>query len=248
MSTIEEVRNLQQQGVGEEQIIRTLRDKGTSYKDIADALAQTRIKAAVEQPDADPSSQYDGSQTPEGMQASIMGPSQDFQDSQQQQEEPVPSPNQPYMPQIQEYPQQQYDQYPQYNSQYSAPAPSSDVMTEVAEQVVAEKLSEVRKHLEKVIDLKTTFETKLDSVDDRLKRIEKVIDTLQSSVLRKVGDYVTNVQDLKTELIETQKTFAKLTSQKHSQNTHSNQQQSHSHQHHHSTHQHNSQHHQHKKK
>ena len=84
------------------------------------------------------------------------------------------------------------------------------MISEISEQVVAEKLSEIRKHLEKIIDLKTSFESKIEYLDERLKRLEKTIDTLQSAVLRKVGDYVTNVQDLKSELIQTQKSFEKL--------------------------------------
>lgn len=243
MTALEEVRKLQQQGMNEEQIIRTMRDQGTSYKDIADSLAQTRIKAAVEQPDAEPGL-YGESSVPnpssaEGMQASLMGPSQEFQDGQAQELSP-PSPNQPYAPQVQEY-SPQYDtsyaqqQYPQQYQQGT----SSDVVTEIAEQVVAEKLGEIRKHLEKVIDLKTTFEAKVESIDDRLKRIEKTIDLLQSSVLRKVGDYVTNIQDIKSELVETQKTFAKLSSQRsqhpHTQH-HPEHHKSHSNAHHHPQH------------
>ena len=64
-------------------------------------------------------------------------------------------------------------------------------------------------------DMKTMVEAKLETLDERLKRLERLIDTLQSSVLRKVGDYVTNVEDLKHEMIETQKTFAKVLGSKH---------------------------------
>ncbi len=100
-------------------------------------------------------------------------------------------------------------EYPAYENQVGSGI-SSDVITEISEQVVEEKLSETRKHLEKVIDFKTVIEAKTESLNERLKRMEKIIDTLQSSVLRKVGDYVTNVDDIKKELIETQKTFSKL--------------------------------------
>jgi hypothetical protein len=51
MSTLEEVRNYQTQGLSEDQIIQSLRQKGTRYKDIVDALSQTKIRDAVEQPD-----------------------------------------------------------------------------------------------------------------------------------------------------------------------------------------------------
>ena len=59
---------------------------------------------------------------------------------------------------------------------------------------------------------KTEIDARTESIEERLKRIEKIIDSLQVSVLRKVGDYVTNVDDIKKELIETQKTIGKVLS------------------------------------
>jgi len=107
-------------------------------------------------------------------------------------------------------PQEVYqdNQYSQYDSgQYSS---NSDVISEIAEQVVTEKLSSLKNSLEAVYDLKNTIETKIESFDERIKRIEKIIDRLQLSVLQKVGEYLTNVDDIKKELIETQKTFKSL--------------------------------------
>jgi len=125
----------------------------------------------------------------------------------QNQEETMPV--EEYSPQapIEGQEQQQYE-YPSYDP--SMGGLSSDMITEISEQVVSEKLSETRKHLEKVINFKTTIEAKVESMEDRLKRIEKIIDTLQTSVLRKVGDYITNVDDIKQELVETQKSFSRL--------------------------------------
>ena len=102
-----------------------------------------------------------------------------------------------------EYPQQQgYD--------YTSSAVSSDTITEISEQIVSEKLSDVRRKMEKIISSKTELDAKTEAIEERLKRIEKIIDTLQTSVLRKVGDYVTNVEDIKKELVETQKTMGKV--------------------------------------
>lgn len=210
MTVVEEVRRMQQQGASDEQIIQAMRDKGVDYKDIADSLAQSRIKAAVEQPDLDPSEPYSnrgGQDAPTGMEASMMSTRQ----------EPDLAPPTPgagsYAPQMpQGYAVQQPQEYTQQSAEgYAQPyAQSSDLTTEIAEQVVAERLGELRKHLEKISDMKTTVEARIEYIDERLKRIEKTIDVLQSSVLRKVGDYVTNVGDIKRELIETQKTFAKI--------------------------------------
>ena len=235
MTTLEEVKSMQNQGIVEEQIVQALREKGRSYREIADALAQSRIKAAVEQPlEPEAGNYYPDTQSTEGMQQSIMTlPPAPIQTPQQQepyqdnspiipqyQEQPLPVPMPQSESQPQQYPQSQFspqtqEQYPSSaydtSQQYSQSSSiSQDIVSEIADQIVTEKFSEIKKHLEKVIDFRTSIDSKVESIDDRLKRIEKVIDTLQSSVLRKVGDYVTNVQDLKSELIETQKTFAKL--------------------------------------
>ena len=221
MTTLEEVKHMQRQEIPEEKIIQTLRERGIPYREIADALSQSRIKAAVEQPNLEP--EYAGTSVPEGMQPSIMNQTEQnplpmqtpdamaYETEQPQQTYPeAPSPGGYSTQQPQEYtpPYNEYAQ--QYQYQYEQPTASSDVITEISEQGVAEKLSEIRKHLEKIIDMKTTFESRVESLDERIKKIERIIDTLQSSVLRKVGDYVTNIQDIKSELIETQKTFAKL--------------------------------------
>ncbi|MCH7536200.1 MAG: hypothetical protein IH948_10755, partial [Bacteroidetes bacterium] len=94
--------------------------------------------------------------------------------------------------------------------EYQQPGISADTITEISEQIASEKMSDIRKYIEKIMDFRTTTETKIELMEEKLKRIEKIMDTLQSSVLRKVGDYITNVDDIKKELIETQKTFSKI--------------------------------------
>jgi predicted transcriptional regulator len=244
MSTLEEVRNYQTQGLSEDQIIQSLRQKGTRYKDIVDALSQTKIRDAVEQPEETPTPSSDAGYTSQiqGMEPSIMTSMSNQQESAIPQA-PVPGASysdQPYV-NPQEYavpaPGQEYAQYPQqYDQQYAnypqASAMNPDIITEIAEQIVASRFSEIRKHLEKLTDMKSTLDSKVEYLDERLKRIEKIIDVLQTSVLRKVGDYVTNVQDIKSEMIETQKTFAKLVPQiKDSMKT-SHHTQQHHHEHH----------------
>lgn len=126
---------------------------------------------------------------------------------------------QPY----QQYDQQapaDYQQYPQYASpspydqqatadyqQYPQTQYSSDTISEISEQVVTEKISKIKDQLERVIDFKTTVDAKIEFIEQRLQRIEKIIDRLQLSILQRVGEYVTNVEDMKKELIETQKSF-----------------------------------------
>lgn len=259
MSTLEEVKKMQRQGLQEDQIVQNLQNRGVSYREISDALNQSKIRAAVEQPidennsdiltqttsrdnlfpegrspaipdedsptNAIPSEPKTRNQYPmppqppkypeqqfsqsseeypgmEGMQQSILQNS--MQENYPQQEE--------YAPGQEQYPQQQYDQnYDNYQSyDYASAGISPDVISEISEQIVSEKLMEIRKPLEKVIDFRNTIETKTEAIEERLKRIEKIIDTIQDSILRKMGDYSTNIEDIKQELIETQKSFTKL--------------------------------------
>jgi hypothetical protein len=105
------------------------------------------------------------------------------------------------------YPQDAYsaDAYQQYQPYQDAM--SSDVITEISEQVVTEKLSVMQDKLEKALDFRTVAETKITSLNERLRRIEGILDRLQLSILQKVGDYVNDVRDIKQELVQTQESF-----------------------------------------
>ena len=217
MGALEEVKKMQQQGMQEMEIIELLQQQGSSYKDISDALAQSKIKAAIEAPFTEPIQEnnfepeampennnfQENSPAPVGMQASMLQP----------QGEENPDTNY-FQPENSAYNNQQNYSQPVAQYDYGTQL-STDTITEISEQIVSERLSEMRKKMEKIIDFKTTIEAKTESIEERLKRIEKIIDTLQSSVLRKVGDYMTNVEDIKKELIETQKSFGKLTEMRH---------------------------------
>ena len=50
MSTLEQVKQMQSQGVIEEQIVQNLQNQGIAYREISEALSQSKIKAAVEAP------------------------------------------------------------------------------------------------------------------------------------------------------------------------------------------------------
>lgn len=49
MSILEEIKSMKSQGMNETSIIENLQQKGVSYKEISDALSQSKIKAAVEE-------------------------------------------------------------------------------------------------------------------------------------------------------------------------------------------------------
>jgi ribosomal protein L12E/L44/L45/RPP1/RPP2 len=237
MPLTNEIKQMQQQGQSDSEIATALKGRGLSDKDISTALSQAEIKQAVSPPQEAPQQAAQAAQTqqetpqpvqtqqisqaqPEMQPSMLDGPSSETNQPQQTQ----PKAQQQYEPptpqQTQQYAQQSYDAYPQppqsaqpqsYDSyqpyQSASGGTSSDVVTEISEQVVAEALGPLKRKLEKNIDLKTSFETKLSNLDDRLKSIEKIIDRLQLSILQKVGESMANIDDIKTELIETQKTI-----------------------------------------
>ncbi len=107
-----------------------------------------------------------------------------------------------------QYGQQDYSGYQQYQPYQETMG--SDVITEISEQIVDEKLSVMRDRLEEAADFKSSAEVKLNVLDKRLKRIEQIIDILQISLIQKVSEYVTDIKDVKNELIETQKSFKSI--------------------------------------
>ncbi len=203
MGLIEDVKRMQAENRPDAEITRILEQRGVSDREINAALAQSRIKEAVSGSDYPPTPTPQGTsskapQEYEGMQASMLAP-----ESQPEEYPVAPESRQEYG---QTDPTQPYQEY----QQYQPSGISSDTITEIAEQVVDEKISQIRDSLKKTLDLKNTLEGKMEYLDERLKRMEKIIDRLQLSVLQKVGEYVTNVDDIKKELIETQKSFKSL--------------------------------------
>ncbi len=209
MGILEDLRQMKAQGMDDQTIIETMKSRGISYRDITDALSQEKIKSAVEGQYSNPEMGSSDIQSPENMQVSMM---QSPQNPESTKSFPDYDPNASVQ-------QSEYAYSPSQPARDYIPASlSSDTITEISEQIVSEKLTDIRKKMEKIISSKSELDVRTDSIEERLKRIEKMMDTLQVSVLRKVGDYVTNVDDIKKELFETQKTLGKILGSKYSEN------------------------------
>ena len=212
MGTLEEIRKMQREGKSEDEMIDFLQGQGISIDEIQESLAQAKIKQAVSDQRGFSESEEGQEQTMtrldnpgQGMEPSLLEASTDNSQPpalppEQSQAEQQP---QSYMP------EQNSNAYESYSSQMSA-----DTISEIADQVVAERISSLRSKIESALDTRALMDSKLESLDERLKRVEKIIDRLQLSVLQKVGDYITNVEDIKKELSETQKSFKSMISQK----------------------------------
>lgn len=236
MATIDEVIRMQREGQADSEIVKDLKRKGVPEREVLEAISQSRIKDAVSSSGEE--GEYTGAEVPAPGQSSFSGgvadvnaasspmpsdySSQQGQDYNATGEYSGMQPSLMNQGQEQEYvgggeysqggveqqPQEAYGQYPQYQM-YQGQV-SSDIISEISEQVVGERLFALQDKLEKVIDMKTIFESRVTQLDERLKRIEKIIDQLHISVLQKMGDYMTSVSDVKKELEETQKSFSAI--------------------------------------
>ena len=193
MGVLDQVMQLKNQGYGEQDIIDNLQQQGISPKEITDAMNQAKIKSAVSAPEE--SGETQAPPAPEPMAAA--GAEQGY-----------------YTPQTQPmqagYPTQAA---PEYYEEAYAPATStgmdSDTIIEIANQVFAEKKKKTEKRLEELEELKTLVKVKVDNIDERLKRIEKMIDTLQVQILEKVGSYGKELQSTKKEVSMLEDTLRK---------------------------------------
>ena len=213
MGIIDDIKRMQNEGRTEQEITMQLQNQGHEQKEIYEALAQAKIKEAVA--GAESGTEGEGSALANGnpMRPSMLNStaSDEPQSPELETQEVIP----------QQYQSQQYTQpytlpaqgqVESYTNQGYYAGPSADAITEVVEQIVAERIGKVSQELARSIENKQIIETKIEYVDERLKKIEKIIDRLQLSILQKVGEYMTNVEDLKTEVVETQKSFKTLLS------------------------------------
>jgi len=216
MALLNDIKGMQTEGKTEQEIIATLRKQGISPKEIIEALSQSKIKEAVTGEVPAPEPYATPPQQPQQIQEEALMPQPSQKPAypdempttgQQIEYQSVPA-EQPA--QYQPAQPQPIQVYPEYQYPAQAPGISSDTITEIAEQVVSEKLSPMRKDMESLIDMRTTLTTKISLVEERLKRIESIIDRLNLSIMQKVGEYMTNIDDIKKELIETQKSFKAL--------------------------------------
>jgi len=204
MPVLDQVKQMQKQGLNEEQITQKLKEQGTSPLEINQALEQAKIKAAVSE--APP-------QVPAGMQASgqQMPPAQPMTqemapEAEQMPQAPQAEPAEGTPEYIPPTPQAYPPEYQEYQP-YQAMEPGT--MTEIAEQITEEKLSKIKSELGGLSQLKTTLNKKVEDIDQRLIKIENTIATLQQSILGKIGEYGQSMEDIKSEMGMMQESFSK---------------------------------------
>ena len=222
MSTLEKVMLMKKQGIPEEDIIETLKSQGVPPKEIEEAISQSKIKSAI----ADSPLQDTNIQTPEIPLSEYTSPpnipeNEQFQASPQTQP-PQPSPQiseQEYPPETPpETPSPPYDtqysqqQYPEYYPQYYPEAPGLDINTikDLTEQIVEEKIAKLRDSLSALKKFKEEISFEIKRIAKKLEKIEDNFNTLQISIIKKIGSYGESIKNIEKEMHATQESFSKI--------------------------------------
>jgi hypothetical protein len=221
MPLVNKIKEMQDQGLADEQIAQQLGEQGFSPLEVSQALEQAKIKAAVSEPQPQTPTALAGTpaQTLQPPETEGMEMQQSVMESQPLGEAPVtiPEPQAPLSeapvteasPETPNYiyptPQAPYSGYQPYEYQ---PA-SAETMSEIAEQISEEKSAIMKKNLSSLENFKVVAERKIKDIDERLKKIEQVIERLQASIIGKIGSYWQNIQDIKKEMQMMQESFSK---------------------------------------
>ena len=190
MGALEQINKMRMDGISDEEIVGRLQEQGVTPKAINDALNQAEIKKAV--------GGY-GENSPQAPRPQQYAPNvQDVGEYSAPEEAP------------QSVGQQEY--YPQegYAESYSQGTSDTGIIMEIAEQIFSEKTQKIQKQIKEVSDFKAIAESKINSLSDRLKRIEDMMDRLQISILEKVGSYGKNIENVQNEMQMMQDSFSKV--------------------------------------
>jgi hypothetical protein len=191
MGVLDQVMQLKGQGMGDEEIVSNLQQQGISPKEINDAMNQAQIKNAVS---SEPAPEYEApSPAGAGGGEAVYTPATQEVGAEYGGETAAG----------QEY-------YPEAGYAAPAAAMDSDTIIEIANQVFAEKIKKTEKSLDELNELKTLAQVKIENIDERLKKIERVIDTIQIKILEKVGSYGEELKSTKKEMAMMQDTFKKV--------------------------------------
>jgi predicted nucleic acid-binding Zn-ribbon protein len=199
MALLEQIEKMKQAGQSDSQIVTTLKEQGYSLTQINETLSQSRIKSAV----------Y-GSipQAGDELQPSIMQnntPSEQAPQQQQvnyQQESPGVYPDQQYQDPnaTQGYAQDTY---------YSQ-ALDVETVRDITRQEIDEAVKKIKQDLEALNKMKSDISFEVQNLDNRITKIEAIIQELQSAIIRKMGEYGESIQGISQELQATQNSFSKI--------------------------------------
>lgn len=236
MGTLEKVIQLKNEGQTDAQIIENLRQHGISPREINEALSQSKIKSAVNEQGMIPQQSLQTTQDWESAEVTLPeSPSAQMQPSMMQQA----SEDYPEIQQTQRRPQfQQPSQFtqpmqaipssfqpsttsmpspeapelgPYYPEYYEYPTETSvETINEIATQIVDEKTAQLKKQISLFTGFREEIALEVEKMNERLSKIENTLNQLQTAILRKIGDYGEDIQNIAKEMRLTQDSFSKI--------------------------------------
>lgn len=186
--SIDEVIGLIKQGYSDSDIIAHLQESGYSPQDINDAMNQARIKIELAETAGE---EYPTEEYAEASEAQAPAPA------------PAPAPQ--YAPQYYQYAQQ-----PSQQQYAEAESPSVEAIEEIAEGVISEKWEEFRAKVGDIGEMKSYLESRINELNDRVKRLEASMDRLHVATLAKVDEQGRSVKALSSEVEALEGTLGKV--------------------------------------
>ena len=192
MAILDQVIQMQSEGRGDSEILRLLQEQGVSAKEVSNAINQAQIKNAL-----------NTNQENKMEQQSIMTENSPAPEA-------TPQAN-PQEPQEEYYSQTPQGYDPNYQGgEYEQAPVDSDTISEIARQVVDEEFKTFEKKTGNLTSFRNDTENKLENIEERLKRIEQIIDKLQQSVIQKIGEFGENTNYIRKDLENLHNTTSKL--------------------------------------
>lgn len=229
MALLDRIIQMKQRGLPEQMIIKTLMEEGNSFQGINEAISQSKVKETVTslnssegemQPSSMPMPMEQDFQIPEGemqeqkeqvefnqQQAQQYSPDQYIPQYSQQREQPM---QQQTYPEQAYYPQDYSQMQPQMQDVYYQQAIDAETVRDIAKQVVEEDLQKIKQEMAETIKLKTELKFQIQSIDNRLIKIENVINELQAAILQRMGSYGEAISNISKEIHATQDSFSKM--------------------------------------
>jgi archaellum component FlaC len=221
MALLERISIMKKEGKSGQEIIKTLGEEGISPRQINEALSQSDIKSAVSaEENMQPSIMQTAEQTTVGMPSSSeanqeisvpAAPRYAQEEGQQNYNQQLAGQEQYTAPEYspQDY-MQGYDSSQNSNQGYVSPSVDIETIRDIANQIIEESMGKLKEQLSSTGKMKTEINTEIQEIDSRLKKVEDIIQQLQFSIIKKMGDYGEAVSNISKEVRATQDSFSKL--------------------------------------
>lgn len=204
------VLNMQKEGKSDAEIVAALTERGLKPAQISEALNQAKIKQAVEAKVAEKAKAAEKEAKVKETEERGLAPS--ILTTKEGEVAPIPSaPIEEVAPSA-VTPKEVTYPYEEYAEAAPAAAADTEVIEEIAEEIVNEKWEEAKTKISSLIEWKDYAENRLKSVDERMRRIESALDKMQAALLGEVGKYGQTVKSLGTEMRSLEGAFSKILS------------------------------------